>query len=66
MVSWTDRELNDEQGAAVRFEGSQVLITCLGSGKSRTLTYKIADELSRLTSKRKMFLPITSTNRAAV
>ena len=50
MFSWTDRELNDEQDAAVRFEGSQFIIACPGSGKTRTLTYKIAYELSRLTS----------------
>lgn len=65
MFSWTDRELNDEQEAAVRFEGSQFLIACPGSGKTRTLTYKIAYELSRLTSKRKFVVAITYTNRAA-
>ena len=65
MFSWTDRELNDEQDAAVRFEGGQFIIACPGSGKTRTLTYKIAYELSRLTSKRKFVVAITYTNRAA-
>lgn len=65
MFSWTDRELNGEQDAAVRFEGSQFLVACPGSGKTRTLTYKIAYELSRLTSKRKFVVAITYTNRAA-
>lgn len=65
MFSWTDRELNKEQDAAVRFEGSQFLVACPGSGKTRTLTYKIAYELSRLTSKRQFVVAITYTNRAA-
>lgn len=65
MFSWTDRELNEEQDAAVRFEGSQFLVACPGSGKTRALTYKIAYELSRLTSKRQFVVAITYTNRAA-
>ncbi|MDH1500342.1 ATP-dependent helicase [Comamonas terrigena] len=65
MFSWTDRELNEEQDAAVRFEGSQFLVACPGSGKTRTLTYKIAYELSRLTCKRQFVVAITYTNRAA-
>lgn len=65
MFSWTERELNEEQDAAVRFEGSQFLVACPGSGKTRTLTYKIAYELSRLTCKRQFVVAITYTNRAA-
>lgn len=65
MFTWTDCELNDEQSEAVRFEGSQFLVACPGSGKTRTLTYKIAYELSRLTSKRQFVVAITYTNRAA-
>jgi superfamily I DNA/RNA helicase len=65
MFVWTDRELNAEQDAAVRFADSQFLVACPGSGKTRTLTYKIAYELSRLTSKRQFVVAITYTNRAA-
>lgn len=65
MFTWTARELNQEQEEAVRFEGSQFLVACPGSGKTRTLTYKIAYELSRLTSARQFVVAITYTNRAA-
>lgn len=65
MFAWSRHELNPEQEAAVLFAGSQFLIACPGSGKTRTLTYKIAYELSRLPSDRKFVIAITYTNRAA-
>lgn len=65
MFAWSHDELNSEQEAAVVFAGSQFLIACPGSGKTRTLTYKIAYELSRLTSERQFVTAITYTNRAA-
>ncbi|MHB0763981.1 ATP-dependent helicase [Stutzerimonas stutzeri] len=65
MFAWSRHELNPEQEAAVLFAGSQLLIACPGSGKTRTLTYKIAYELSRLTSARQFVIAITYTNRAA-
>lgn len=65
MFAWSPHELNQEQEAAVLFEGSQFLIACPGSGKTRTLTYKIAYELSRLPSDRRFVIAITYTNRAA-
>ena len=37
----------------------------LGSGKTRTLTYKIAYELSRLKSNKQFVVAITYTHRAA-
>ncbi|GJH30914.1 UvrD-helicase domain-containing protein [Caballeronia novacaledonica] len=65
MFAWTERELNEEQGAAVVQPGSVFLVACPGSGKTRTLTYKIARELSLLTSSRQYVVAITYTNRAA-
>lgn len=65
MFAWSRHELNPEQEAAVLFAGSQLLIACPGSGKTRTLTYKIAYELSRLASVRQFVIAITYTNRAA-
>jgi DNA helicase II / ATP-dependent DNA helicase PcrA len=65
MFVWTDRELNTEQSAAIRFAGSVFLVACPGSGKTRTLTYKIALELSRLESGRQFVVAITYTHRAA-
>lgn len=62
---WTKTELNDEQSEAVREENSLLLIACPGSGKTRTLTYKIAYELSRLQCKRQYIGALTYTNRAA-
>lgn len=65
MFAWTDKELNAEQSAAVLTEGSVFLVACPGSGKTRTLTYKIAYELSRLESGRQFVIAITYTHRAA-
>ena len=62
---WDDDELNPEQSAAVIQSGNVFLIACPGSGKTRTLTYKIAYELSKITTHRDFVLAITYTNRAA-
>ena len=52
MFAWDARELNPEQVDAIEEPSSVFLIACPGSGKTRTLTYKIAYELSRRTDKR--------------
>ena len=65
MFTWTERGLNLEQTAAVLFPESVFLVACPGSGKTRTLTYKIAYELSRLDSDRNFVVAITYTHRAA-
>lgn len=65
MFVWTERELNPEQSAAVLLSGSVFLVACPGSGKTRTLTYKIAYELARLESDRQFVVAITYTHRAA-
>jgi superfamily I DNA/RNA helicase len=64
MFAFDERELNFEQAAAVLESSSAFLIACPGSGKTRTLTYKIAHELSRRTDKR-IVVAITYTHRAA-
>lgn len=65
MFIWNDGDLNSEQEAAI-FETDSVFLTaCPGSGKTRTLTYKIAFELSRLQSSKQFVVAITYTNRAA-
>jgi DNA helicase-2/ATP-dependent DNA helicase PcrA len=65
MFTWSERELNPEQTAAVLEPQSMFLIACPGSGKTRTLTYKIAYELSRLVARNAMVAAITYTHRAA-
>lgn len=65
MFFLREEDLNSEQMAAVTAEGNVFLIACPGSGKTRTLTYKIAYELSRLTSDKQFVVAITYTHRAA-
>ncbi|QFU23037.1 ATP-dependent helicase [Shewanella eurypsychrophilus] len=65
MFVWDKDDLNDEQVAAIRERSNVFLEACPGSGKTRTLTYKIALELSNLTDAKKWIISITYTNRAA-
>lgn len=65
MFVWNADALNDEQADAIRQDGNVFLIACPGSGKTRTLTYKVAYELSRITSNKKFVIAITYTHRAA-
>lgn len=65
MFMWDKDDLNAEQETAILNPDSVFLIACPGSGKTRTLTYKIAYELSRLSSKKKFVIAITYTHRAA-
>ncbi|WP_322035704.1 ATP-dependent helicase [Burkholderia cepacia] len=65
MFTWDNDDLNPEQEAAILHPGSVFLVACPGSGKTRTLTYKIAYELSRLESKKQFVIAITYTHRAA-
>lgn len=64
MIRWV-KDLNDEQRDAITEPGSVFLVACPGSGKTRTLTYKIAYELDRLENPRQRIVAITYTNRAA-
>ncbi|PAJ73374.1 ATP-dependent DNA helicase [Pseudoalteromonas sp. NBT06-2] len=65
MFVWDKDDLNDEQVDAILQPGNVFLEACPGSGKTRTLTYKIALELSSLTDSKKWIVAITYTNRAA-
>lgn len=65
MNLWGDEELNKRQEDAILEDGSVFLTACPGSGKTRTLTYKIAYELSKLNSEKNYVIAITYTNRAA-
>ena len=65
MNSRTENLLNPEQQAVITESGSVVLIACPGSGKTRTLTHKVAAELEKLTSPRQYVVAITYTHRAA-
>ncbi|MBV6714240.1 UvrD-helicase domain-containing protein [Paenibacillus chitinolyticus] len=57
-------DLNPEQRDIVEAEGNVLVTACPGSGKTRTLTRKIAYELSKIESS-KYIIAITFTNRAA-
>lgn len=65
MFVWDEEDLNDEQVAAISEPNNVFLVACPGSGKTRTLTYKIALELSRLDTINKWVVAITYTHRAA-
>ncbi len=65
MFVWEKEDLNQEQEDAILNPDSILLIACPGSGKTRTLTYKIAYELSRLESSKEFVIAITYTNNAA-
>lgn len=65
MFVWEKGTLNDDQEIAIKESESVLLIACPGSGKTRTLTYKIAYELSRLNSDNEFVIAITYTNNAA-
>lgn len=62
---WQEGDLNTEQVEAISEPENVFLVACPGSGKTRTLTYKIAYELSRLESEKHWIIAITYTNRAA-
>lgn len=62
---WDEGDLNDEQIAAINEPNNVFLIACPGSGKTRTLTYKIASKLSGLEDPKKWVVAITYTHRAA-
>ncbi|MBB4590424.1 superfamily I DNA/RNA helicase [Rhizobium leguminosarum] len=65
MFVWDKGDLNPAQEAAIEQPESVFLIACPGSGKTRTLTYKIARMLSGLRSEKKRVVAITYTHRAA-
>ncbi len=64
-LTWERDALTDEQTLAVETPGNVFLVACPGSGKTRTLAYKVARELSNLDSRKKFVIAITYTNKAA-
>ncbi|WP_108816847.1 UvrD-helicase domain-containing protein [Loktanella sp. Alg231-35] len=65
MFVWNADDLDADQVEAIKQPGSVFLSACPGSGKTRTLTYKIALELSLLTTDKQRVVAITYTHRAA-
>ncbi|MHC3125772.1 UvrD-helicase domain-containing protein, partial [Acinetobacter sp. GN11] len=65
MLNFNPNDLNEEQKNAIYEENSILLVACPGSGKTRTLIYKIAFELSKIESTKKFVIAITYTNNAA-
>ncbi|RVP01262.1 ATP-dependent helicase [Sinorhizobium meliloti] len=65
MFVWDKADLNDEQVEAVNESGNVFLAACPGSGKTRTLIYRIAKQLSELKSEKHRVVAITYTHRAA-
>lgn len=61
----TEAGLNDKQIKAIEHTRSVFLTACPGSGKTKTLTYKIATELTKLNDHRNFVVAITYTHRAA-
>ena len=58
--------LNDEQREAVRdFDHNLLILACAGSGKTRTITQKIAYAVSEGIYRPYQILAVTFTNRAA-
>lgn len=57
--------LNDEQRRAIEYEGDVLLVACPGSGKTRTLIYKIAAELEKIKTHREFVVALTYTHVAA-
>lgn len=57
--------LNDEQKIAVLCEENCILTACPGSGKTKTLTHKLAYLSNKYTNSKLLNIGITYTNRAA-
>ena len=61
-----DRELNPEQAAAAKkIDGPMLILAGAGSGKTRAITYKIADLVSSHCVESDRILAVTVTNKAA-
>ena len=57
--------LSNEQKEACQSEGNTILTACPGSGKTRTVTYRLAYLQSRYDKSRRIHVAITYTHRAA-
>lgn len=59
------KELSPEQQAACTAPNNVLLTACPGSGKTRTLTHRLAYQVLQKSDSRKIKIAITYTNRAA-
>lgn len=58
-------DLNDKQKLVCCSDGNYVLTACPGSGKTRTITYRLAYLSEKYKASKKLNIAITYTNRAA-
>ena len=58
-------DLNAKQKEICQSNGNYILTACPGSGKTRTITYRLAYLQQKYKSSRKFLIAITYTNRAA-
>lgn len=58
------KELSPEQQAACTAPNNVLLTACPGSGKTRTLTHRLAYQVLQKSDSRKINIAITYTNRA--
>ncbi|MEE4679879.1 ATP-dependent helicase [Pseudomonas alliivorans] len=65
MIDLIEQGLNKSQILAIDTPGSVFLAACPGSGKTRTLAFKIATALTNLETSKKLIVAITYTHRAA-
>ena len=65
MFVINQKDLNQKQIDAINEENNLLLVAWPGSGKTRTLTYKIARELSKIKTHQQYVIAITYTNAAA-
>lgn len=59
------RDLSEEQRTACKAQGNILLTACPGSGKTRTLTHRLAYLVAKKPESYKLNIAITYTNRAA-
>lgn len=64
MINY-DEKLSEEQRWICQSENSLLVKACPGSGKTRTITYKLAYRIEKNPSNIKKLIAITYTNRAA-
>ncbi|MFK0089698.1 UvrD-helicase domain-containing protein [Pseudomonas sp. NPDC090755] len=65
LIDLVEHGLNKSQILAINTPGSVFLSACPGSGKTRTLAFKIAVALTNLETSKKYIVAITYTHRAA-
>lgn len=62
---WFLKDLNDKQRLICKSDDNFILTACPGSGKTRTITYRLAYLAEKYKESKKINIAITYTNRAA-